>query len=286
MPAGPWLLDLGSILYAPTTFRAADGRLIMVAWLQELREGGGFAYAGCLSVPRLLHLAGDIPHPPNVHFGRSVHISHYCQLTGPKLENSCIHARRTERAAPAAVHVSVGLQRVPDVETCTTCIKSVPVSKLVQRNGTLPIILTAPLHERHVGCAEGQLYQEPVPEVARLRADAAFQAARLQVSPQQPVRVAGLRRPCFDLRLTLQPGPAGSAAGVLLRPWLHVGSGAAHPCAAAILLTWQSDQPLLEVRSPLHQQQCAWGRSASPWPVRQACVHAQGQLTEARLSDA
>lgn len=153
---GPWLLDLGSILYAPTTFRAADGRLIMVAWLQELREGGGFAYAGCLSVPRLLHLA------------------------------------------------------------------------------------------------EGQLYQEPVPEVARLRADAAFQAARLQVSPQQPVRVAGLRRPCFDLRLTLQPGPAGSAAGVLLRPWLHVGSGAAHPCAAAILLTWQSDQPLLEAIFPEH----------------------------------
>ena len=59
--AGPRLLDLGDVLYAPTTFRDGSGRLLMVAWLQELRKGGGFDYAGCLSVPRLLHLQGFDP---------------------------------------------------------------------------------------------------------------------------------------------------------------------------------------------------------------------------------
>ena len=53
------MLDLGDVLYAPTTFRDGTGRLLMVAWLQELRKGGGFDYAGCLSVPRLLTLQGE-----------------------------------------------------------------------------------------------------------------------------------------------------------------------------------------------------------------------------------
>lgn len=52
------MLDLGDVLYAPNTFRDAGGRLLMVAWLQELRKGGGFDYAGCLSVPRELSLQG------------------------------------------------------------------------------------------------------------------------------------------------------------------------------------------------------------------------------------
>jgi len=30
----------------------------MLAWLQELRKGGGFDYAGCLSIPRELSLQG------------------------------------------------------------------------------------------------------------------------------------------------------------------------------------------------------------------------------------
>lgn len=53
------MLDLGDILYAPNTLRCPKGRLIMVAWLQELRKGGSFDYAGCLSVPRLLSLEGQ-----------------------------------------------------------------------------------------------------------------------------------------------------------------------------------------------------------------------------------
>jgi hypothetical protein len=32
----------------------------MVAWLQELRKGGGFDYAGCLSTPRVLTLQGKM----------------------------------------------------------------------------------------------------------------------------------------------------------------------------------------------------------------------------------
>ena len=56
--AGPHLLDLGDCLYAPNCFRDAEGRNIMLAWLQELRKGGGFDYAGCISLPRVLTYKG------------------------------------------------------------------------------------------------------------------------------------------------------------------------------------------------------------------------------------
>ena len=59
--AGPHRLDLGDILYAPNTLQTPDGRTLMLAWLQELRRGGGFDYAGCLSVPRRLSLCGERP---------------------------------------------------------------------------------------------------------------------------------------------------------------------------------------------------------------------------------
>ena len=48
------MLDLGDVLYAPNCFTDGQGRNIMFGWLQELRKGGGFDYAGCLSVPRVL----------------------------------------------------------------------------------------------------------------------------------------------------------------------------------------------------------------------------------------
>ena len=54
MGAGPHLLDLGDVLYAPNCFQDAQGRRVMLAWLQELRQGGGFDYAGCISLPRVL----------------------------------------------------------------------------------------------------------------------------------------------------------------------------------------------------------------------------------------
>ena len=58
--AGPERLDLGDVLYAPNAFEDARGRVLMLAWLQELRGGasGGFDYAGCLSLPRVLTLQG------------------------------------------------------------------------------------------------------------------------------------------------------------------------------------------------------------------------------------
>lgn len=61
--AGPHLLDLGDVLYAPNCFQDAQGRSIMLAWLQELRQGGGFDYAGCISLPRVLSYKGtSLPH--------------------------------------------------------------------------------------------------------------------------------------------------------------------------------------------------------------------------------
>ena len=69
--AGPFRLDLGDVLYAPNAFVDPAGRTLMLAWLQELRSGGTYKYAGCLSVPRVLTLRGQAflciapsdPHP-------------------------------------------------------------------------------------------------------------------------------------------------------------------------------------------------------------------------------
>ena len=67
MWTGPHRLDLGDILYAPNTLQTPDGRTLLLAWLQELRKGGGFDYAGCLSIPRELALQGAPSNPSPVY---------------------------------------------------------------------------------------------------------------------------------------------------------------------------------------------------------------------------
>lgn len=59
--AGPHLLDLGDIVYAPTVCQDPAGRQIMWTWLQELRKGGTFDYAGCIGIPRILTLRPGKP---------------------------------------------------------------------------------------------------------------------------------------------------------------------------------------------------------------------------------
>ncbi|KAF8056752.1 BFRUCT3 [Scenedesmus sp. PABB004] len=59
---GPLRLDLGDVLYAPNLMRDDAGRLLLWGWLQERRTVGSYDYAGCMSVPRLLHLDGDRLH--------------------------------------------------------------------------------------------------------------------------------------------------------------------------------------------------------------------------------
>ena len=38
---------------------SVQGRHLLWGWLQERRKVGSYNYAGCLSVPRVLHLRGD-----------------------------------------------------------------------------------------------------------------------------------------------------------------------------------------------------------------------------------
>ncbi|GMH42910.1 hypothetical protein BSKO_10832 [Bryopsis sp. KO-2023] len=53
---GPFRLDLGDVMYAPNMTKDAEGRHLLWGWLQERSRMGEFDYAGCLSVPRLLHV--------------------------------------------------------------------------------------------------------------------------------------------------------------------------------------------------------------------------------------
>ena len=101
---------------------------------------------------------------------------------------------------------------------------------------------------------DGRMVQEPVPELAQLRGECAFQEASVHVLPHAPARVPGLAGCCFDITATIQSNAGMGSAGILLRSWLHAGEGLAEPCAAAILVDWQ--QQRLEVRAVAGMQSC------------------------------
>lgn len=56
---GPYRLDFGDILYAPNVCQDGDGRWLLWGWLQERRKVGSYAYAGCLTAPRILHVTDE-----------------------------------------------------------------------------------------------------------------------------------------------------------------------------------------------------------------------------------
>lgn len=59
MHTGPFVLDLGDVLYAPNCFRDGEGRHIMLGWFQEHpSRRGAFDYSGCLTLPRILTRRG------------------------------------------------------------------------------------------------------------------------------------------------------------------------------------------------------------------------------------
>jgi len=56
---GPFKLDLGDILYAPNVCQDGRGRWLLWGWLQERRKVGSYAYAGCLTLPRILTVTSE-----------------------------------------------------------------------------------------------------------------------------------------------------------------------------------------------------------------------------------
>ena len=56
---GPFRLDLGDILYAPNVCQDGHGRWLLWGWLQERRKVGSYAYSGCLTAPRILHVTDE-----------------------------------------------------------------------------------------------------------------------------------------------------------------------------------------------------------------------------------
>ncbi|KAF6258531.1 hypothetical protein COO60DRAFT_1107801 [Scenedesmus sp. NREL 46B-D3] len=86
---GPLRLDLGDTLYAPNVMRDDAGRVVLWGWLQERRTVGTYDYAGCMTVPRLLHLDGDrlmqcpAPELLSLRQGEAWQASHV-QLGGPQ----------------------------------------------------------------------------------------------------------------------------------------------------------------------------------------------------------
>ncbi len=59
-----------------------QGRMLLWGWLQERRKVGSYDYAGCLSVPRVMHIRGErliqepIPEVSRLRSGQACHHMH------------------------------------------------------------------------------------------------------------------------------------------------------------------------------------------------------------------
>jgi len=82
-----------------------------------------------------------------------------------------------------------------------------------------------------------RLYQEPLPELAQLRAGGgpAWAASGVHLAPNSPVALPpSVRGPHLDLELTFAPSSA-PVTGLLMRPWSAGGEG-----GAALLFNWNT----------------------------------------------
>ena len=237
---GPHRLDLGDILYAPNAFVDGQGRTLMLAWLQELRKGGGFDYAGCLSLPRVLNLRGA-PYEllPNAPFSWSfcTHAQAAVKFIKIKDENSCLTC------------LCLRLSDLPDTEmSChsPSVKRSYIAGATFSRLGQLKLHSlkqNACSQQRHF-CAGGRLHQEPAPELDQLRQGPGVQLRSLSVEPAAAAALPDIRGPSVDVSFRLARG-ASSAAGILLRAWLRFDADSDEPCAAAAEVNW--DASTLEV---------------------------------------
>jgi len=113
---GPFRLDLGDILYAPNVCQDDRGRWLLWGWLQERRKVGSYLYAGCLSLPRVLHVTDEgrliqAPAPELVALreGRAFHAQHITlypeavvpigDVSGDRLDIECTIERGSAFAA-------------------------------------------------------------------------------------------------------------------------------------------------------------------------------------------
>ena len=102
--------------------------------------------------------------------------------------------------------------------------------------------------------ADGRIHQAPAQEVLELREGTPTILEDVQVAPDAPHCITGVRAPSAHLQLTLEPGQGCTAAGIVLRPWLMPGSEAgSQPTAAILLVNWAESR--LEVsRAPSDSQ--------------------------------
>ena len=83
-----------------------------------------------------------------------------------------------------------------------------------------------------------------MPELAQLRLGDGVQLASLQVAEGAAVALPQIRGPSVDVSFRLERGSC-SAAGILLRAWLHADADSEQPTAAAAVVDW--DAGTLEV---------------------------------------
>ena len=235
--AGPERLDLGDVLYAPNAFVDVRGRVLMLAWLQELRGGasGGFDYAGCLSLPRVLTLQGRShscrqPPPPVLWAAPCLRLSTsgaqaQCALWGGTICGCCRCSNAPVRGRCTGAWLGAPPQSHPWQPLLAARIMIKAQQLLLGAGSSTRAGASArprqrhplPAHEAGLGLlrmhtpehasltglrrpAGGRLHQAPAPELAGLRQGAAFHAQHIELDPGRAMPIGRVRGPSVEVR--------------------------------------------------------------------------------------
>lgn len=173
----------------------SQGRWLMWGWLQERRKVGSYSYAGCLTLPRVLHCTED---------GRLVQVGWETGRVCPL----CL-------CSPATVQLSI----MPAV-ACRLASPSL--------TAPIPGVAQLPLHHRHCcrykptsNCrcfASLPPSQAPIPELSQLRQGAGWHQNLVHVPAESTVPLAATPgAAALDIELTLDRWVGGWCKGNWIR---------------------------------------------------------------------
>ena len=135
--------------------------------------------------------------------------------------------------------------------------------------------------------AGGRLHQEPAPELVALRKTSQrhISSRACDISHSAGLRLPEVAGPSADLGFTLRRGQS-SAAGLLLRAWLHADGEGAVPTAAAVVMDWESSTleastPFLALHPSVSLQSAVQSSVSCSFTAghEQPCMHAYGGMS-------
>ena len=228
---GPSVLDLGDVLYAPNCFRDGSGRHIMLAWLQEhASRQTPFDYSGCITLPRVLTLAG-MPQRQR-----------YATVTGQVIASvfsAWCHSASLRVRCMTVASAGVAQQHIwPDEKL--SCANACSLANHGTESGATPA------HWRRAG---SRLRQEPAPELTQLRLPEHSWTLLepVTIHPRRSLPVPNVHGSALEVAITLHSAADKTVAASLFlmsddaaARAFGGGEGLADECGGvAITVSWQ-----------------------------------------------